>query len=247
MQIANHLHREIGVPDDQRIGASATQESMMKSLVTLALLLVGGVAHAEERYFVVLFAADGPSGDARLSHSFGVFAAARFEPAKAEPVEISTFCISWMPASGTIRLLAPPEPGRNYTVAESFAWAQRQGLRTSVHGPFEIKKELHDLARAQYERLESGAVAYKCLDRRHRPEVAINCIHALADLAPGPQVMTGAARGNSATALVVRLYQPYVVQSEREHRWLTQRLLDDERRAADSTQNQAAPKVPAIP
>lgn len=175
---------------------------------------------AEERYYVVLFASQNSSNQARMSHTFAAFLKIDREEDPRNRVHWETAqsaTISWLPASGSFRLLQRPVAGRNYTLQESLAWAEERGLHTTVRGPFEIGKDVYDRAVKQKQRLESGAVAYKALDRRFRPGAAVNCIHAVSDILPGPLLMTGGARGDQATAMVANHYRPYLVDPERTH------------------------------
>jgi hypothetical protein len=192
----------------------------MRLLLCLILhLAVVGFAHAEERYFVTLYASQRSGREPQHTHSFAVFI--RVTP-EGESNRCEKFTISWMPAGGVIRLIAPPEPGKNYTLEETLDWAARLGLRTRTWGPFEIAKETYDLALEQKHRLESGQVLYKALDRRHRPHTATNCIHAVSDVLPGPLLSTGSAAGDSATAMIVAHYRPHLIDPEQVHRWVLQ-------------------------
>ena len=119
---------------------------------------------AQERYYAVLFASG--NGPVRLSHSFATFLKTETADVAGGPGQpVESFTISWMPASGTLRILGGPVQGRNFTLQESLAWANQRGLPTRTWGPFEIAQKLYDRAAKQKRRLESGAVAYKLLDR----------------------------------------------------------------------------------
>lgn len=176
------------------------------------------VAREPERYFVTFYAAQRSNREPQTTHSFAVFI--RATSADDGELRCESFTISWMPASGAIRLLAPPEPGKNYTLKETLAWAERLGLRTKSFGPFEITKEIHDRAVDQKTRLESGAVQYKALDRRFRPDSAINCIHALSDVIPGALLNSGSAAGEAATAMIVSHYRPHLMEPDQTHAWV---------------------------
>ena len=182
---------------------------------------------AEERCFVVLLASEAPDQAPRRAHTFATFLKIEITKSGGAMVTktLETATISWLPASGNIRLLALPERGRNFDLAESLAWAKERGLEsTTVRGPFEISKDLYKRALEQKEWLESGAVAYKALDGRLRPQIAINCIHAVSDLIPGPLLPTGTAHGDAATALVAEHFRPHLTDAERSHLWAFRHL-----------------------
>ena len=185
-------------------------------------LVVACAACADERYFVTLYASQRSNREPQLTHSFALFSRAEVDSGSSEEGGAlhETFTISWMPASGVIRLLAPPETGKNFTLAETLEWASRHGLRTTAWGPFEVSKEVYDRAWEQKNRLESGAVRYKALDRRFRGGGAVNCIHAVSDVIPGVLLSTGSAAGEAATALILRHYRPHLIEPEQVHRWV---------------------------
>jgi len=145
----------------------------------------------------------------RKAHCFAIFThLSGNEQAPAEPPRlISQFTISWLPATQSIRLLARPESGRNLTYAESLAWAARLGIKTISWGRLEIRKDGFDAALRQWHLLNSGQVAFKALDRRGRPNMAINCIHAISDIVPGPLLQTGTARGFGAGQMLVNHFR----------------------------------------
>ncbi|MCI0684619.1 MAG: hypothetical protein L0Y71_21120 [Gemmataceae bacterium] len=201
---------------------------MRKAILTLVCCLASiPAARSEERFYVVFFASQNSNNQAPQSHTFATFLrinAAEGSPNGGPDETSETATISWLPANGSIRILQGPVAGRNFTLSESLAWAQARGLRTTARGPFEINKQVYDRALQQKERLESGAIAYKMLDRRFRPNVATNCIHAVSDILPGPLVITGDARGDAATRTVAAHYRPYLVDSDRTHAWVMRRL-----------------------
>ena len=183
---------------------------------------------AEERYFVVLFASQSPDASPRQSHTFATFLKVDIgKPDKDGEIPTETMesaTISWLPDNGRIRLLARPEAGRNVGLKESLAWAKDNGLSTSARGPFEVSRDIYERAVEQKKRLESGAVAYKAIDLRYRPSAAVNCIHAVSDVIPGPLLMTGDAYGDAATDLVARHFRPHLPDPDRTHRWALRHL-----------------------
>ena len=213
----------------------------MKSriLACLMCLLVLPSLRAEERYLVVLFASQDASGSPRRAHTFATFLKVEIGEPDADgviPTEtLESTTISWLPVTGNIRLLARSEPGRNFGLQESLAWAKEHGMQTTARGPFEIGKKLYERAVEQKAWLDSGEVAYKALDRRFRRGGAVNCIHAVSDLIPGPLLSTGAAYGDDATELVTQHLRPQLVDPDRTHVWALRHLeLNGERIAVQN-------------
>lgn len=168
--------------------------------------------YGQDRFFVTVYASQDGRGSARKSHCFATFErwAAQAETGGQNKL-IERFTISWMPQSERIHLLRRPEMGRNLTEGESLAWASRNRLGTAKWGPFEINSLGYDGAVRQFHRLSGRQIAYKALDRRFRPGVASNCIHAISDIVPGPLLNTGTRRGWDAGALIVSHFRPFFV------------------------------------
>jgi hypothetical protein len=182
---------------------------VVSSVATLLLAVSPG--SAAERCFVIFFASQDARASSHASHCFAVFF--RFQGVGGPTAIAEQFTISWLPASETIRLLARPEPGRNLSYAESLSWAARRGLRTRSWGPFEMRKSGYEAAVAQWRRLNSGGMLFQTLDRRVRPDVGTNCIHAISDIVPGPLLRTGLSRGFHVMPQMVRHFRPLLVSN----------------------------------
>jgi hypothetical protein len=96
--------------------------------------------------------------------------------------------ISWLPETLKIRVFAMhPEPGKNFPLHETIAWALADGQRVSRWGPYEIGPGLYRRFVVQKQFLDSGAIGYQCLDvlgeAGHKGNGA-HCIHALTDMDP---------------------------------------------------------------
>ena len=139
---------------------------------------------------------------------------------------LETTVISWLPASGVIEVVRlRPEPGNNFGLTETLDWAAALRLRVSAWGPYRIKRELYDSAARQVKRLESGAIAYKAIDLVRPNDVVINCIHAVCDLDLFKEhLVTGTARGDEASEMVARYFQPWMIPSAAAPPWLVERL-----------------------
>jgi hypothetical protein len=175
------------------------------------LVVLTGAAQATEGYYAIFFAAQTPDNQAKFAHTFAAFV--RVDDIKAKNSPIQTAVISWLPANGNIRVVKlRPEQGKNFGLKETLTWAAEQRLNVSAFGPYPIKKELYDSAVRQVKLLESGAVAFKAVDIARANPVS-NCIHAVSDLDIVKQpLVTGAAHGEEATALVARSFRPWMVE-----------------------------------
>jgi len=198
-------------------------------LVPIVLIMAGASSRAQEpseSYYMVIFSAQADSGDPRLTHSFATFVKAigTGDLAKDYPTEVHT--ISWMPQSLNIVVLrARPEPGTNLDLPSSLRWAELRNCRVSMWGPYEIDKRLYDRAIAQEARLNSGRVLYKAIDRRFRPGIASNCIHAVSDLDIDNGLLdTGQGRGDAASRQVAQHLSRWVIDPGRTHPWVVSRL-----------------------
>jgi hypothetical protein len=164
-------------------------------------------------YYMTIFSAQADSRDPRRTHSFATFVKAigTGDSVKDSPIEVHT--ISWMPQSLDIVILRRrPEPGANLDLASSLRWAESRNCRVSMWGPYQIDRDLYDRAVRQEARLRSGRVLYKALDRRFRPGMASNCIHAVSDLDIDHGLLrSGQGRGDAASRQVA-------------HAWVASRL-----------------------
>jgi len=185
----------------------------------ILIALCPAPAQAAERYYVVFYGAQDGRNAPRHSHTWAVFLHVASEDSAGENArqQAESFAISWLPANGDVRLLARPELGRNFTHAESVAWAARVGVAVTYWGPFELTKQGYDLALQQKGRLESGGVLYKALDGRLRPGEATNCIHAVTDIVPGSLELTGSSRGNQGTLAAVQHFRPLLIEPNQVH------------------------------
>lgn len=140
-----------------------------------------------ERCFVLIWASQRVPRTARYSHTFvTVVRAAARVPGSVEILEVHT--ISWLPATLDIRPLAVrPEPGVNLTLAETLAYARRNGERVSLWGPFECRTSFYRRFLVQKHFLETSGIGYQCVDNigeAARTGNGCNCIHAIADADP---------------------------------------------------------------
>jgi hypothetical protein len=182
-------------------------------------------ARGQDRYYMLIFAAEGEVAPARSAHTFATF----IKVEEMEDMDIADWpmemhTISWLPANLDVRLLASPEQGANLDLKATLDLEKSRNARVSAWGPFEIRKDLYDRAQAQIKRLNSGQVAYKAIDRRFRPRGATNCFHAISDIVDGPLLDTGSAFGEAASRMVLQHISPSIIDPTEIHRNLVPRL-----------------------
>ena len=179
------------------------------------IFFVAQVAQTDAKYYVTYYSYDTNPHRVRYTHTFAHFV-------KQTTTSTEEQTISWMPATLRITVLRrTPEQGVNLTLDQTLQLARSIGAQVISHGPFEITPELYNRAAMQVKQLQSGQVAYKCLDRRFRG-FASNCIHAVSDL--GGFLDTGTQSGEAATVAVVRLLEAFVVRQPQDLQRLAKTL-----------------------
>jgi len=194
-------------------------------LIVLAVILVLAWSptqvRANDRYYMLMFAAQTEPKEVRASHTFALFVRATEGNAIAE-----THSISWMPGNFDIRpLRLTPVAGANLSLAQTLRWAGLANARVTMWGPYPIRRELYEMAARQATRLDSRQAEYVVLDRRFRENGASNCIHAVSDLdTTQPPLATGTAFGIEATEMVLEHFRRYILPTTESARWLVERL-----------------------
>ncbi len=194
------------------------------------LIVFSGVSGAGEKdrtaYFMVIFAQDSDSHDPVLSHTFATFIKTTGNGPDKDKYQVEKQTISWLPASLDIRLLRLfPERGTNLGLDETLRWARSRNSRISMWGPYPIQKELYQRALRQVKRLNEGAISFKALDRRFRPDVASNCFHAVSDIDSDNGLLnTGTAHGADASYMVLLHLKRWIIRPEEVHDWVGERL-----------------------
>jgi len=167
------------------------------------------------RYFMVVWAYQGPGNAARDSHTFASFYAG--DDLADGHVEPAT--ISWFPATGVVRPFGL-ERGRNFSLAQTLAMACRAGKQVASWGPYEITFGLYRRALARISLLKSGKVSYSMMSLR---QGTMNCIEAAGDITDTP-FRPGLSWGFAASEAVVRHLSPFLKKGKRISRTLAASL-----------------------
>jgi hypothetical protein len=190
---------------------------------------VGGnvkeTARAKDSYFMLLLSQERDPLAPRFSHTYASFVHAR-RAAGDNDYRLETHSISWLPATLDIRLLRRPEKGVNLGLKASLDLSKSLDTRISMWGPFQIQKELYDRAVRQEARLKRGEILYKAVEGAFRPErQAVNCFHAVSDIDTDRGLLeTGTAHGDAATEMVAQHLRRWIIDPERTHDWVADRL-----------------------
>lgn len=200
----------------------------MTCLTLLALtsaLTPGQPAPPCDTYYLLVFGMQKPViNNPNYTHSFATFVRI---PGGPTPCGIESFTISWMPRNLAVRAHALlPEPGINLDLHTSLRWGVENCLRISMWGPFQIRRELYEIARQQLDHLTSGEVSYKATDIGFPSESVSNCIHAVTDVTfPGPRLRIAIPGwGQSASYFIALSMEPWIVEPTRTHDWLFEPL-----------------------
>jgi hypothetical protein len=187
---------------------------------------LASVAHGADFYYVLVFGSQTPLPRARYSHTFATFVKATGQGPCTESYSLECHTISWLPASLDIRLLAlVPERGRNLDLADTLHFAASTGQRVSMWGPYQIEQGFYERALRQIASLESGQICYKAIDTGYPNDCASNCIHAVSALVDGQRILVlSPGFGEPASYLVCQRFQPWIIDHNRTHLWVAQRL-----------------------
>lgn len=205
-----------------------SKKTNMVALLVIALFVswsIGGPTRADDHYYMLIFGVQGQPNRPRFSHTFATFVKAAHADEFPKGAKLEVHTISWMPATLEVApLRRRPETGKNLDLAASIDWARSVNAQITMWGPFAIKKELFDKAKAQEQLLEGGKIGYIALDGGHRGNGASNCVHAVSDIVPEPMLNTGTAHGNAASQMVLRHLSGFIEKEQGDYSWLIERL-----------------------
>jgi len=189
-------------------------------------LLCAGPAVAEERYFLLMFGSQRSIFEGSHNHTFATFVRTRTDPSQPDKTTVEAHTLSWLPDNGKVRGFALfPETGRNFDLHETLCLVQDDGQHVALWGPFEIKCELYEAARAEIALVESGHVRYKSFDAGYRSDRVTNYSHALRSIAEGQRHRGPVWLGGYGSAKrALRSMSPWVIDAGHEHGWVADAL-----------------------
>jgi hypothetical protein len=197
---------------------------LYRCLVALLFFLWAGRGSAHDYYYVMVFGSQRDGLTVNYSHTWATFVKATETLPQGSILEAHT--ISWLPNNGEIHVAALlPEIGRNFDLIATLNWAQGTGQRISLWGPYQIHPGLFARAIAQKQLLESGVVRYKAIDTGRRSDRISNCIHAVTAVTDGNRLrVTTLQWGESASELVTREMEPWLINPGQIHNWVASAL-----------------------
>jgi hypothetical protein len=158
------------------------------------------------RYYMVVWAFQGPGNAPRDSHTFAAF----YNGDDLADGRLAPATISWFPARGVVRPFGV-ERGHNFSLEQTLAMACRTGKQVASWGPYEITLGLYRWALARISLLKSGKVSYSLMSLRRG---TMNCIEAAGDITDAP-FRPGLSWGFAASEAVVRHLSPFFKNEKR--------------------------------
>jgi hypothetical protein len=195
-------------------------QRLLITAVVAAGLTVSAGARADDRCYMIVFAAQVEPSQPRYSHTFATFVRV------PDQGELETRTISWMPRSLTIEpFRMSTVPGINLDLPDTLKWTKSVNARVTMWGPFAIRQTFYERAAKYAEWLNTSPIQYVMADRKFRGKGGVNCIHALTDMdTTQPQLDSGAASGEEASLMAVKHFRPYIVSTDQPADWLVQKL-----------------------
>jgi hypothetical protein len=184
-------------------------QQIVNRIKTKVAARLGQSPNTEKRYFIVPFAYQDQGNNPESAHSFlsvlrvlgGGKQPSRtpgFRRGRFAIRDFETFTISWLPhdfdSNPRLRVFegvgslvvpqmnkCPVFVGKNFRLDQTLKLAVNVKNAVGMWGPYEIRKEVFDLAVQRKQLLDRGTIGYRADDRLYRKDrVAINCFHAMA-------------------------------------------------------------------
>jgi hypothetical protein len=186
-------------------------------------LLFARPAFGQDRYYLMVFSFQKVWNLPRHSHSFAAFVKVPFAGNQRVNEPVEAFSISWLPRELDVNALRLcPESGVNLDLHTTLRLASERNVRVSMWGPVQIQPELYQSALRQKHHLESGTIGYKAIDSGYSPNEAVNCIHAIGDVAVGvPRIQVGMhGWGDRASYFIFEHFKPWIIDPIHVHDWV---------------------------
>jgi hypothetical protein len=177
----------------------------------------------QARYYFTLFAGQSVPFRPNTAHTWGTYA--KVTTAPDGQLNVETVTISWLPVTAVVRpYRLRPEPGKNYSLAETFAIMANVNGQVSRWGPYETDGVRYEMARKQAAFLESGQAKFRSIDSFNTNEHVVNCVHALTSAGPAVRkyIQPVIRVGEPGTSRLAKLYHrggAFPTYPER-HDWL---------------------------
>lgn len=197
----------------------------LRTIAVLFLALcIAPAAWAGEAFYLTIFAWESVPYSPKNTHTFATVT-------RIEGEIIENHTISWLPVSLRIDpVKLNSEPGFNPDYKQTIEEGKKRGLHISAWGPYSIEKGLFERFVALKAYLDSGAVTYHVASTGHPRPYAWDCAHALERLTTDRHRYIGPfGFGEPASARIVANLSPWMIEPERTHEWVAQRMgLGDE-------------------
>jgi hypothetical protein len=145
--------------------------------------LEGEPAPPNEHYFLLVFGSQSQPLRPKYTHSW-VTNVRVVDNGPGQPPTVEAYTISWMPATLDIHPLRfKVECGVDLDLCTTIREMRKNDERISMWGPYEIRTGLYRKMRMQKDFMDSGRVAYQCIDTvgEARRGTGSDCIHAITD------------------------------------------------------------------
>jgi hypothetical protein len=195
LYFAGHQNRCSGVAISSRTSEPASAAAAVETA-------------AAPRYYAIIYSYQDAENHVMKSHTFAQFVKVNGDdPAKAR---VETHTISWLPArfAESLRLSVVAVKGKNFSLADTFRFAEQLGTTVKHWDPIEIDAATYQAALNQIDRLDGGSVKYKMYNSSPDSVVAqstegvSHCIHAVGDVVG--RINTGINRGFDAGEIINR-------------------------------------------
>lgn len=158
--------------------------SRMAALFMALAILYPGPVRGAERYYSMVFGSQSSPKRLRYTHTWATFIRVVGEGDEPRGCQVYVHTISWLPATGDVRVLSPvPEQGVNLDLYATLDAVYRSNENVTMWGPFELAPQVYARSLEVKAMLESGAVRYRAISTARDPLVS-DCIHAVAAIDP---------------------------------------------------------------